>query len=316
VRRLLLIAVAIFLAGVPGTAAAAELRLRDTGLTATIVRGDGAQRLALAVKTGPVSVLDTRTHAWSTIPTPAGCSFVDIHRATLLWNCAAQPGFPTGLTYEIATGSRATLPALSTSGGADNARYAAIGDRFARMNLEGYHYVDAYAFIERATGRQIYEHARAGQVRDLDDPGLLRTLCAGALEPQFEGAIDLVPGDPAVAGRWTAAASLFEEADSYVTRVQIKRCGTARARTIRVCRTVTCTQPVLDDRIVAWTELRGLPAQSRLVVRWLRSGRVRRTPWQAQSLQPVLVDHRLYAHEAPVPPEPGDGRGRLLRAAL
>lgn len=106
---MLLIAVASFLAAVPGTAGAATLKLRDTGLAPTIVRGDGVQRLALAVGGGPVSVLDTHTQSFSTIPTPAGCAFVDAHDATLLWNCPSPPAFPTAVTYEIATG-RLAMP--------------------------------------------------------------------------------------------------------------------------------------------------------------------------------------------------------------
>jgi hypothetical protein len=313
VRRLLLLAVAIVLAGVPGTAAAADLKLRDSGLTPTIVRGDGVQRLALAVGDGPVSVLDIRTRTWSTIPAPAGCAFADIHHATLLFNCESKLGpFPTAVTYEIATASLATLPALTPYGAAESAQYVGIGDRFARMILAGYHYVDEYTFVERATGRQIHEIARSGQVRDLDDPNLVHPLCAGALKPQVPGGVVDVDGEPAVSGRWTAATSILADA----SRVQIKRCGTTKARTIRVCRTVTCSQPVLDDQIVAWTELRRRPALSRLVVRRLGSGRVRRTAWQALSLEPVLVDHRLYVHEAPVAPVVGDRGGRLLRVAL
>ncbi len=115
----------------------------------------------------------------------------------------------------------------------------------------------------------------------------------------------------------TTATATADDRDRPVARVQIQRCGTARARTIRVCRTVTCSQPVLDDRIVAWREDRVAPPwASRLVVRWLGSGRVRRTPWRAPRLTPVLVGHRLYAHEEPAAPLPAPGRGRLLRVAL
>lgn len=302
---------------VPNSPAAPELRLRDTGVKPTIVRGDGVQRLAMAVGDGPVSVLDTRSQTSSTIATPAGCSFADIHRATLLWSCRSTSIFPSGLTYEIATGASATLPPLGPGGGVQDATYAAIGDHWARMDLGGYHFYNAYAFVERATGRQIYQETRFGQVRDLDEPDLTRTLCQGHLEPRVWGAIGLEGGEPVAAGRWTAAMTTTEGVEREISRVQIKRCGTARAQTIRVCRTVTCSQPVLDDRIVAWTEHRFIsPYASRLVVRRLRSGRVRRTPWLALPVRPVLVDHRLYAHEEPSPPGPSNRRGRLLRVGI
>jgi hypothetical protein len=326
VLRALLTVVATLLASVPAAASATPLALRDTGLTPTTVRGDGAQRLATSVDGGPVSVLDTRTRSFSTIPTPPGCAFADIHHATVLWNCPSQTSWPSAITYEITTGRLASLPPLAYGGGEDGARYAAIGDRFARIAVQGYHYSDdASVYVERASGHQRYEFRRFGLVRDLDAPGLTRMLCAGHLEPEVEGGIGLEPGEPVVAGRWMAAVALSQnpavgherDAAAYIGRVLLQRCG-AKARTLRVCRAVDCSMPVLDDRIVAWTERRGRgPTTTRLVVRRLRSGRVRRTPWQALGLRPVLVDHRLYVHEQPsVLDAAGSGRGRLLRAAL
>ena len=315
--RTLLVAVAVLATGAPAALAGpvAPLRLRDTGVTPTIVRGDGVRRLAMAVGGGAVSVLDTRSQAFSLIPTPAGCTFADIHRATLLWNCPSTRVFPTGSTYDMATGAVTTLPPLVPGGGTEGARYAAIGEHFARMDLDGYHYFNTYMFVERATGRQSVVHARSGHIRDLDAPRLTRRLCAGHIEPIVWGGIGLEPGEPVAVGRWTAAMTTPHE--SNLARVQIQRCGSARARTIRVCRMLLCSEPVLDDRIVAWTEQRPVrPYASRLVVRWLRSGRVRRTPWRMLSLRPVLVDHRLYVHEEPAPPEPSTGRGRLLRVRV
>ena len=308
----------MLLACVPETALAGGLVLRDTGLRATTVRSDGEQRLALAAGDGPVSVLDTRTQTFSAIATPAGCRFVDIHRATLLWNCPSSRSFPSGMTYEMATGRVASLRPLQSGsefGGAEQANYATIGDRFARISLGGYHYgSDAAVYVDRTTGRQFHRAARFGQVRDLDAPALTRELCAGSLKPQIQGGIDLQPGDPVVAGPWTAALTLT---DSYQEHIELQRCG-GRGRTIRVCRTVTCSQPVLDHRIVAWTEARGVGVtfSSRLVVRRLRSGRVRRTPWQTTRLSPLLADRRLYAHEGPSLPGLGTMPGRVLRAAL
>ena len=315
--RTLLAAVAILATGAPAALAAPALRLRDTGLRPTIVRGDGVQRLATAIGGGPVSVLDMRSRTSSLIPTPAGCTFADIHRATLLWSCPSRQGFPTGSSYDMATGAVAALPPLGAGTGAPAARYAAIGEHFARIDLDGYRSPEAPMFVERATGRQLRAAPRFGQVRDLDAPGLTRRLCAGHIEPMVPGAIFREVGEPAAVGGWTAATTRANTIDRYFQRVQIQRCGGARARTIRVCHRLTCSQPLLDDRIVAWTEQRVVhPYASRLVVRWLRSGRVRRTPWLRLSLRPVLVDHRLYVHKAPASPEPYTGGGRLLRVGI
>jgi hypothetical protein len=323
--RTLIAAAAILLTSASAAHASSALALRDTGLAVTTARGDAAHLLATAVDDGDVSVLDTRTQSWTTIPSPAGCRFVDIHHGTLLWNCAPTVGgFPTGVTYDIATRALATLPALIPFGNADNARYAAVGDHFARMDLDGYHYVDIHEYVDRATGRQSYENARLGRIRDLDAPTLVRALCAGAPRPQVEGAFSLLPGEPVVAGRWSAATALSDNPDvehdhrayAYVGHVQVDRCGT-KVRTVRVCRTVICSQPLLDDHVVAWTETRGIGSTStRLVVRMLRSGRVRRTPWAPQLLTPLLIGHRLYALAESSIFDPTRPLPKLLRAAL
>jgi hypothetical protein len=329
--RTLLAAVAILLIGA-SSAPASSLALRDTGLTPTIARGDAGHLLATAVDDGDVSVLDTRTRTWSTVPSPAGCRFVDAHHGTLLWNCPPTlsgpqtlSGFPTGVTYEIATRSLATLPALMPPfGNTDSARYGAIGDHFARMDLGGYHYVDLHQYVDRATGRQSYESARLGRIRDLDAPGLVRALCAGAPRPQVEGAFSLLPGEPVVSGRWSAATALSDNPDvgsvrrapAYIGHVQAQRCG-AKAHTVRVCRTVICSQPLIDGRFIAWTETRGISATStRLVVRTLRSGRVRRTPWATLLRSPLLVDYRLYVLETPSTFDPARPLPHLMRATL
>ena len=315
--------------GVPGTAGAADLKLRDTGLTPTIARGDAGHLLATAVDDGDVSVLDTRTQTWSTIASPAGCRFVDIHHGTLLWNCPptlsgpqTPSGFPTGVTYDIATRSLATLPALIDFGNTDSARYAAIGDHFARMDLGGYHYVDIHQYVDRATGRQSYESARLGRIRDLDAPGLVHALCAGAPRPQVEGEFSLLPGEPVVAGSWSAATALSDNVEhdhrayAFAGHVQVGRCGT-KARTVRVCRTVICSQPLIDGRI---HRMDGDARHRRHVDparrRTLHSGRVRRTPWAPVLRSPLLVDHRLYVLETPSTFDPARPLPRLLRAAL
>jgi hypothetical protein len=79
--------------------------------------------------------------------------------------------------------------------------------------------------------------------------------------------------------------------------VELQRCGT-KPRSLKVCRDPWyCTQPVINDKIVAWVEVRR--KQARLVVRSLRSGRTRTTtmrdyPPVAAGLAPLLVGKRLY----------------------
>jgi hypothetical protein len=62
-------------------------------------------------------------------------------------------------------------------------------------------------------------------------------------------------------------------------------------------RTLCCTQPVINDRIVAWAENHfDSPGRQtgRLVVRSLRTGRTRTTPTSPAKLEPLLVGDRLY----------------------
>ncbi len=305
---------AILLTSSPPSAGAAALKLRDTGETPSIVRGDAGHLLAMAVGGGPVSLLDTRTQTFSAIATPAGCNFADIHDATVLWDCPSPTSRPSGVTYDIASGRVGSLAPFQIYD--DFGHFDVIGDRYARLTLEGYHYTNAFGFVDRVSGRQFLAPVRFGFVRDLDAPALTRRLCRGALRPDIQGGIDLEPGEPAVAGPWTAAMN-ESQTPGVPSSVQLQHCG-AKARKIRVCRTVTCSPPLLDDRIVAWTEARARPEGFRLVVRQLRSGRVRRTAWLPARVEPVLVDHRLYALQPAAVVAYGDPhpRGRLLRAAL
>lgn len=309
-----MISVLLLLASATGAHAAA-LTLHDAGPVDAYVRGDGVRYIASAPARGATTVLDTRTGRRRTVPTPAQCSFADIHRGTLLWSC---PGISAllihGLTVDLAGGDTGQLPAppYDHAQPPDVASYDAIGDRWARVAFGGYHY--GYpAYIERATGRELPATARRDTTVDLDRATLTRRLCSGQRLPYVPDAsgLDLELGDLAVAGRW-AAATTYSDARHPLARVELQHCG-ARPRTLVVCRSMTCSQPVINDRIVAWTQTRydaTKPVSSRtterLVVRSLAGGRTRSIATTSTAATPLLVGERLYLVAS----------GRLLRVAL
>ena len=70
----------------------------------------------------------------------------------------------------------------------------------------------------------------------------------------------------------------------------------ATLRTLKVCRVPWfCTQPVINDRIVAWVETRRRRT-GRLVVRSLRTGRTRATTVRdaGDRMKPLLAGDRLF----------------------
>jgi hypothetical protein len=279
------------------------LKLRDTGLTG-FARGDGAKYLAVSADTRSVTVLDVDTGARRTVPGPAGdCGFRDIHAGTLLWTCNnPQPSFNGGVTYDLATGQVGALPQLQlTPGtfGAEGATYTTIGTQGARALYAGYH-IQIPVYIARATGQPQTIAPARGRIVDLDAPSLTRKLCSGQRRPYVTDAegFGVELGDLAIAGR-RAAATTLPAADSpqgAASRVELQRCG-AKPRILKVCRTVSCTQPVINDDIVAWVEIRR--SRARLVVRSLRTGATRATPMRGYPqvpgvLAPLLVGKRLY----------------------
>jgi hypothetical protein len=283
----------------PALASASSLTLHDTGITGDVVRGNGARYIASAASTGPVTVLDIRTRARRTIPTPPTCSFGDIHRATLLWNCRTSAQlFDRGATYDLATGRVAALPRSQPIADSfpDAASYVAIGDRWAQATFTGYHF--AYpAYVDRTSGQQRTITSRRDRLVDLDAPSLTRRLCSGQRRPNVFDASGLSTelGDLATAGRW-AAATTYPVGGNGPERVELQRCGRT-PRTLKICTAIDCTQPVINDRIVAWGEnrfdRRGT-VSVRLVVRSLRTGATRTTATGPAPLTPLLVGQRLY----------------------
>lgn len=307
----------LLLVGCFSSAAAAPLRLRDTGL-AGFARGDGVRYLAVTADQHPVTVLDVVTQARRTIPAPApDCRLSDIHRATLLWNCQqTTPSAKRGVTYDLSTGALGSLesPQPPLNSGADFGTYRAIGTHWAQAAFTAYRQLGAMGYVQRFTGEQrILDPSSVGRNRivDLDAPSLTRKLCSGQRRP-YVGQPDGTTvglGDLAFAGRWAAATTLpgpeSRGGGGTSATVELQRCGT-KPRALTIC---DCSQPVINGKIVAWIQ-RGGSKRFRLVLRSLRTGRTRATKVMLGSFTPVLVGDRLYLTSS------GSGAIHVLSADL
>lgn len=326
VRATLLLAMVMAaLAAVPTGAHAAGLTLRDTGMTGSAFRTDGERYIAAATGPREVTVLDIRAGTRVVLSSPQDCELADVHDGAVLWTCDRLPtagyGFDSGLIVDLKTGTRRLLAQAPVPAGdfnAETGRYIALGERFVQSSYVGYH-VSGRLYTDLISGQVRRVRDRRDRVVELDGPDLTRRLCNGQRRPLVSdiNGLELVPGQHATAGRW-AAATTYSEQGAYA-RVQLQRCGHP-TRTLRRChtRTIHCSDPVIDDRLVAWEERPRLPGPLSLTVRWHRSGRVQRVASGASGLTPLLVGGRLYLVRAtPVGSQPlAPVELRLMRAVL
>jgi hypothetical protein len=295
----LLVVIASLLAAAPARADAAALTLRDTGVTGSAFHTDGERYIAIATSAREVTVIDVRGGARPVLPIPAGCTLADVHRGSLLWTCEQPPNvccgrFDTGIVQNIATGARRMLPRApvrATDNVSEGGHWAELGDRFVRSTYAGYH-VTGSLYTDLRTGRVRRVDDRRDTVVQLDGPQFTRRLCSGQLRPQISddtGSV-LIPGPLATAGRWAAANSYSER--ERLQRIVLQSCGQP-TRILHRCVKSTCSDPVIDGRVVAWVERprRGNPT---LTVRSLRSGGLIRRVTENAGLAPLLVGGRLY----------------------
>ncbi|MEA2149331.1 MAG: hypothetical protein QOD69_1161, partial [Solirubrobacteraceae bacterium] len=208
-----------------------------------------------------------------------------------------------GVTFDLATGRVGTLAAAQPppNSGAGPGVYDLIGDHWAGATFNAFRPLSAIAYVERTTGRQqLLDPTTLSRnvVVDADAPSLTRRLCDGQRRPYVAGfdGITRELGDLATAGRWAAATTYpgVHVRQTAPAGVELQRCG-AKPRTLKVCRAPwSCSQPVINDRIVAWIEARRRKA--RLVVRVLRTGRTLATTMRDHhdAMKPLLVGDQLF----------------------
>lgn len=273
------------------SASGAKLTMRDVGRVGAEVRSDGERYVATATGGGAVTVLDTARNRVSKRRTPRGCWFRGLGAGTLLWAC--RDG--TGRTFNLRNGARGSLPVPRprSSHPKVSPSYEDIGTRWARARFVGY--LSSYeVFVERRTGRQVIPPTPTRRViPDLDRPEVMRRLCASVRRPLVPGGdIGVQPGPLTLLGGW-AARTTFSHTRLPIARVQLQHCERP-TRTVRTCRGVFCTQPVLSRRVIAWVEERpGSAGRVTIRLRYLGSRRERsvRTDGPVQLL---MAGQRLF----------------------
>jgi hypothetical protein len=244
---LLVLVLAVF----PASAVAAPGR--PLGRVAAPLIGDGTHWIGWRTG-GGVSALDVTNGETTTFARPAGCDFTDLGGGELLFDCpgATRAVAALPILVHIADGTL-HLPAhldrlLGISELPDSPPFvSAIGRYGLRGGATGFKGGFTFVFDWR-TG-SLVDAPNATHVVDLDDPRILRPLCAplghkGADVPDYERPW-------LVKQRWH--------------RILVARCGRRAQQTIRC--SGFCGEAVLGDRILTWTDDRGAYARD------LRTGR-------------------------------------------
>ena len=280
----------------------AAITLRDTGLRGTVVRTDGARRLAVSNSTiaAPVTVLDVVSGARRTLAAPPSCALADVGRAALLWSCGISP-YRSGLTMDLVSGQPGVLPEIGARAsveGGDSSVYVAIGTRWAQGLLNGYR-TSIAIYVDRSTGAmRTFPNRRRDVVPDLNSPDLTVRLCAGQRRPLVSDASGVLtkPGPLVRAGSIAAATTLPANGDG-APRVQLQRCGRT-TRTLRRCVRIVCSNPVIVRGWIVWSEtVFGYRARGRLVAYDIATRRITRSALRPAALIPVAVGRRLYVHD-------------------
>ena len=281
-------------------AAEGELQLQDLGRFPTSgVHTDGDRYLLSSRSGREVRVLDAETDAVRVLVAPGQeCHATGASVGLLLWTCGSHDPdtLVEGFVTDLGTGVNFPLPTVPRSaypGAApDTAQYQGLGERWAAVSGYSYHADSTfYVHLERGTVRS-YASATRRQVVDLDQPRLVRRLCAPLRRPLVPDFIDLSPGSLATAGPWAAAVH-YQEGDGDLdgrVRLILQGCG-RRPLTLADCKRSGCANVVLDERIVAWTEARD--RRTTLRVRDLRTGRTAGHAFRTGEL--ALVRRRLFS---------------------
>jgi hypothetical protein len=111
---------------------------------------------------------------------------------------------------------------------------------------------DFRVYVNRATGKVVDSNTEVGRARkhrrlitDIDDDDLTRTVCAPLLPKIVDGLRTTVVAPLAFQAPYGATRS--------GTRLLMGRCGARRLTVLSRCPR-TCSDPVVGDRFVAWTE--------------------------------------------------------------
>ena len=240
-------------------AASAAPPLRDVGPVSTEAGSGGGQiiadrtRLAYVPVAGRVRVIDEQLAEVASVAEP-GCEWRGFGGGALLWACIA-PAVPSEASVfpidELDGGTRTVLgpPALPLGGHGESPSWWAIGRRWLTVYYDNSQ--DRHAYVNRATGKVDYGRGEFSNARrhvrlitDVDRDDLTRRVCA-PFAPRLVGAF------PAL-----VAALVYRPPYGAIRagrRLLSGRCGARRLTVLSRCPR-SCSDPVIGDRFVAWTE--------------------------------------------------------------
>lgn len=275
------VVVAIVAASTFGIAAAdAEPPLRDVAPATADLGSSGlisdGQRLAYMSAPTHVRVIDERLHEVASVAEP-GCVWRSFGGGALLWSCQPAPGYPFGYSTvnELAGGPRVVLgpPQLPSGGHGEEPVWWGVGLRWLTVTYG----TGSYVYVNRATGKVVYDRApgrarkHARLITDVDQNDLTRAVCA-PLVPRT------VAGDRGFSNVAPLAYRPPVSATRSGSRLVMGRCGDTRLTVLSRCPRM-CSDPVVGDRFVAWTEG---TSQTRRTVYVRLADRGRTWRWQIQ----------------------------------
>ena len=260
-RGVLLVAVTAI--AVHAAPASAEPPLRDVGPVSTDPSSGRVQviadrtRVAYMPEAGRVRVINEDLAEVASVLEP-GCSWRSFGGGALLWACppaapaAAFSGEPSVFPIDELDGGQRTVlgpPPISIGAHGESPSWWGVGRRWMTVFYDNS--PDHRAYINRNTGKVDYgkdEFARAKRhvqvITDVDQVDLARRVCA-PLAPRLVGDF------PAVVARLVYRAPYG--ATRVGTRLLMARCGARRLTVLSRCPR-SCSEPVIGDRFVAWTE--------------------------------------------------------------
>lgn len=248
-----------------GETARAAPPLRVVGPVSTDPAGGRPQiiadrtRLAYLAGAGHVRVIGEDLTEVASVVEP-GCAWLAFGGGATLWRCQpadAPPYSDVGATFpidELDGGPRSVLgpPPLPLGGHGETPVWAGVGRYWMTAHYRAP--ADTNDYVNRATGMVInanaVESTRArrhiGEITDVDRPDLTRAVCRPLVPKLVDGTYDKVVVAP-LAYRAPLGATRSGK------RLVMGRCGTRRLGVLSVCPR-TCSDPVVGDHFIAWTE--------------------------------------------------------------
>ena len=270
--RLALALVAVLL--LAASAEAAERpRLRDTGVRALAspLISDGERYVVAPTPRGEL-LIDALNGRRRLVSRPCvSCVLTDVGGGAVLWTGDDD----VARILDIASGTMTTLPSMSgepNASGPERTFWTAIGRRWVRARVSGYHY-HYFRHVDRRTGAVAPQHDQTyREIPDLDSERLWRPLCSPLRVPaQPDGELgDPEPADLTYRHPYTAGLAYNE--DLQPVGPLFTRCGHPMRR-LAGCPGRGCVDPALGPGVLAWQRRDG-----RFAARRLPRGRTRTWP--------------------------------------